>query len=105
MIPFESKLAGIKNLEERNNAYKALSIDDRRREIGYDMLMNYVNSRIKPQRASHCYWPDDVRFALSVELNSATFQKKVIERENEILCSVCARGALMVSRIKLGNEI
>lgn len=106
MIPYESKLSGIKDLEKRNEAYKELSIADKVREIGFDMLDNFITGRLKKQpSSSFVYWPSLLVTEFKSIQDPKEFQQRLEQKQNEILCSVCARGALMVSRIKLGNHI
>lgn len=104
MIPYKSKLPKNKSLDKRNKKYKSLSKKDRVREIGLDILESYNAGLLEEQDDSQ-YWPRDLYEHFKELTDPKEFQTELYEKEKEILCSVCARGAIMVSRIKLGNEI
>lgn len=104
MIPFKSKISHITDVAERNKAFEALVDSEKRQEVALDIINNYSLGFIKEQHGSQ-YWPpnfanDGRRLETSEELQSF-----VIANGKGILCNVCARGAIMVSRIILGNNI
>lgn len=104
MIPFNSKLSKLRNIEKRNAVFQSLSNEEKRKEIAYDVLTSYKNELIGRQK-EFGYWPEEIIPKFKNLLDPVKFQSLLIKNEKNILCSVCARGALMVSRIKLGNQI
>jgi hypothetical protein len=104
-IPFESKLQGIADISKRNKAFKALSDVNKRKEIAFDALTLLLQEKIVAQAG--IYWDVELKEIKDSVNNSKDFQKSLCDlssiKDGE--CGVCARGALMLSTIRLGNEI
>ena len=96
---FRSQLESIKDLEERNLVFDALSDEDKRREIAFDSLQLTLIGKIGG--SYRCYWSNSLQNIRTN--NSKKFQEKLV---NELpKCEVCARGAMMLSQIRLGNTV
>lgn len=99
-IPFKSQLLHITDIPERNKTFGKLSDRDKRMEIAYDALMLIINGIAQPSYKE--YWSCDVY--------NITKYAKTAQELQTILCSidtctVCQRGLIMVSTIRLGNNI
>jgi hypothetical protein len=95
---YKSKLQSIKNLEERNAAFEALSDEDKRKEIAWDCFQLTLSGKVS---AGWGYWSDNL-----IEITAKTpksFQNKLVKKLPE--CEVCARGGMMLSQIRLGNTL
>lgn len=97
-IKYKSKLTRIKDIEKRNKAFDALSDEDKRKEIAWDSLQMILLGKMDASWGY--YWDEKLRDIKDSEPKS--FQKKLLEVES---CSVCARGAVMLSQIRLGNKL
>lgn len=101
-IKYKSKLSRYKNVTNRNKAFDKLSDEDKRKEIAWDSLQLILNEKIEGSRGF--YWSDNLyNFSKRYSDNSKEFQQKLIKELPG--CTVCARGALMLSQIRLGNEL
>lgn len=103
MIPFKSKLRGIKDIGKRNAAFSTLTEEDQRKEIAFDGL-NLVMKGVATS-SEVGYWEgglDDLRFDGRYQ-EAAALQKILVESTPD--CRVCQRGLLMVSQIRLSNSI
>lgn len=99
-IPYKSVLQHITNIEKRNKAFHSLSNRIKRKEIAYDALSLVLNKTVSG--ADGCYWDGYLTMTLANIEDPKLFQKKVL---NPPICQVCARGGLMLSQIRLGNNI
>lgn len=74
-----------------------------RKEIAYDALQLTLTQRLIANNGS--YWGINLRVIKDTvrQEGSKVFQKALIDLPQN--CAVCARGALMVSQIRLGNEL
>ena len=100
---FKSKLVDIIDIEERNKAFHKLSKPDQRREIAYDQF-NLLFSRPSYRGSRSRYWTD--RLHLKCRSREAKDLQEILLKESTFNgCSVCARGAVMVSQIRLGNKL
>jgi hypothetical protein len=104
---FRSQLESIKNLEERNLAFDELSDEEKRREIAYDCLQLTLEGKVKGRDGCYTnhtlngYWNDEL---MRIRTNTPKeFQEILVNKLPE--CTVCARGGLMLSQIRLGNNI
>lgn len=97
-LKFKSKLQPIKDIEERNKAFDALSDEDKRKEIAWDCLQLILDNTV--EGSYNEYWSSNIRNIF--ENDSKKFQKRLLKVEE---CKVCARGGLMLSQIRLGNSI
>ncbi len=104
-IPFKSKLAKIKSLKLRNAKFKKLTPSEKRKEIAFDALNLVIIGKLNASHGS--YWGGEL-MSLQSNLcdageNAEVFQKALI---NDLpSCEVCQRGLLMVSTIRVGNNI
>ena len=102
-IDYVSVLDDIKDIDERNKAFDKLSKEGKRLEIAWDMLKLLMSGVVKPSDGH--YWnPKLMRVADSC-FNSKELQKEFNDKKNIKGCSVCARGGLMLSQIRLGNSV
>lgn len=102
---YASKLDHIQDIEERNQAFDQLTEEEQRKEIAWDVIKLVEAKTIT---ASHgCYWGGDLH-----EINTQV-QNRIITTSKEVQkqvlkvqkCSVCARGAAMLSQIRLSNNV
>jgi hypothetical protein len=101
-IEYKSKFSRIKNIEKRNKAFNNLSDEDKRKEIAWDALQLVLNDTVKP--ANGYYWsPNIYNIRLSLNIGDSKGLQEALLNVPE--CSVCARGAVMLSQIRLGNEL
>lgn len=103
-LNFKSKLSRFKNIENRNKAFDALSAKDKRKEIAWDALQMILSEQIKGSYG--CYWNSPFHDVLNTTTTSKELQQRLLElnyKEND--CKVCARGAMMLSQIRLGNSV
>ena len=98
-IVFKSLLKGISSIAERNKIFNSLSEEGQRLEIAWDCLQLLMEDKVKPSIG--WYWDP----AMRDEYASST-SKQIFRKFNNIKdCEVCARGAVMLSQIRLGNKI
>lgn len=103
LLPYKSTLP--KDVEKRNVVFNAMDDVSQRKEIALDVLEMLDVEAIVCNIKRH-YWEDNVRWELYDIEDSKEFQSKILEfTEPKQECQVCARGALMLSTIRLGNEI
>lgn len=101
-VPFKSKLSNYRNIENRNKVFNSLKKEEQRREIAFDALKLLSVGKIKAYGGQ--YWGDKLEDLSNDIYTSTQFQNKLIKNlPNK--CEVCARGAMMVSQIRLGNSI
>jgi hypothetical protein len=101
-IPFKSKLQSIDNIHAKNKAFAELTNEGKRREIAYDSLMLIINNMLFGNPSG--YWNKALLTIRHNSKNSKDFCRKLNNLPQQ-KCSVCARGAVMVSQIRLGNNI
>lgn len=103
-IPFKSTLSRFKNIKNRNKAFNELSDIEKRREIAYDALMLIINCGIRG--SSGHYWNSKLLRIVDKSENNKDLQNNLITIfQEKFSCSVCQRGLLMISRIRLGNSV
>lgn len=100
MIPFTSQLQNIKNIEIRNKAFDTLSDEDKRKEIAYDSLCLILDGKITG--SNHTYWSHELYSIKHNSYDPKDFQEKLQDIPE---CQVYARGAVMLSQIRLNNTI
>ncbi len=103
-LNYKSVLDGIKNIKKRNDKFHSLSKKEQRMEIGLDVLDMLSLKQIS---GGDDYWNYQFRRKMSrlddsKELQNKLMSKSLYKEEN---CEVCARGAMMLSTIRLGNNI
>jgi hypothetical protein len=98
-IEFKSLLDGL-TIEQKNEKFFELSEEGQRLEIAWDVL-NLVTSGIM-KASRHYYWDNTTE---DKYYYSNLSSKELCNKTNKIkTCTVCARGGLMLSRIRLGNR-
>lgn len=102
-IEYVSVLDGIKDIEERNKAFDALDKQSKRLEIAWDALQLLSKKYITPSFGH--YWGDKLTDIQLKSLHSTEFQQRLNKPSSFKGCSVCARGAIMLSLIRIGNNI
>lgn len=100
-IKYKSVLADFKNIEERNYAFNNLDPQSQRLEIAWDALQLVLSGTI--EGAIGDYWSSDLRKVVRRCETSKELQNALISKLPN--CEVCARGGIMLSTIRLGNEI
>lgn len=97
MIPYKSKLKGIKDSDCRNATFESLSPEEKRKEIAYDALKLIMAKIAKP--SCGYYWSTPLMLMAAESDNlQKDFQKLTS-------CTVCQRGLMMVSTIRLSAGI
>lgn len=98
-IVFKSLLKGVSSITERNKIFNSLSEEGQRLEIAWDCLQLLLEDKVKPSIG--WYW--DLKLMDEYEGSSS---KQIFRKFNNVKdCEVCARGAIMLSQIRLGNKI
>ena len=98
-IPFTSVLQPIQNIQERNNKFHSLSDEDKRREISFDLAALILSGNISGAHGE--YWSSKLRDIL--EPDNDLYQLQLMNYLPE--CEVCQRGGMMLSQIRLGNNV
>lgn len=105
-LPYKSKLSRFKDINKRNIKFKSLSLEDQKKEIALDVLNLLSTENINASISCYMSFYDDVYQCNDKEifklLNDNEFFNKI---NNDYGCQVCARGAMMLSTIRLGNSI
>jgi hypothetical protein len=102
-IEFKSLLDGIRSIEERNRVFKTLSDEGKRLEIAWEVLKLLQKNVIVPSDGH--YWDDDLSNTYETSQSAHELFKRFNNVEEIKGCSVCARGAIMLCQIRLGNTI
>ena len=97
-ITFKSLLSGISSIEKKNKIFKSLNKEGQRLEIAWDVLQMLTNKKLHPSNGY--YWDNRLMRLYQISKDSTTVCKNFNEIET---CTVCARGAVMVAQIRLGN--
>lgn len=106
---FKSALSRIKDIKKRNAAFAALTAEQKRKEIAWDVLTTLIAGQITAAAGS--YWGTSLRRTQDYSRTAEDFQCKLLDlpgvakKEFRSSCAVCARGAVMLSTIRLGNKI
>ncbi len=101
-ITYKSCLEGITDVTERNKAFNNLDDQSKRLEIAWDALQLVLAGNTSA--AEGAYWRGDFSDVVRQMLLSPEQLQKEALRTN-LQCEVCARGAVMLSVIRLGNEL
>lgn len=103
LLPYKSTLP--KDVEERNITFNAMDDVSQRKEIALDVLeMLYAESIVCNVWGQ--YWTNKMKDEVCSIDDSKVFQEEINKlTAPKERCQVCARGALMLSTIRLGNEI
>jgi hypothetical protein len=109
-IPYKSKLSGIRSLTERNKKFHKLSPRSQRQEIALDALKLLKAKKIKAAGKQNFlglkeswYWSTNMMLLREESKTPEELQKKLCNLPTG--CSVCARGGMMLSQIRLGNKV
>lgn len=100
-IPFRSELVKYRNIETRNGVFNKLKNEAKRKEIAYDALKLVLNEQV--QASFGCYWGGKLSNIRGKSIDSKDLQKKLIDLPKR--CTVCQRGLMMVSQIRLSNNL
>jgi hypothetical protein len=103
-ISYKSKLTNFKEFEEKNLAFDNLSDEDKRKEIAFDVINLILNEIIGGSYGD--YWNYTMR-SLVKDNQDVSLQKLFTNEnlKNEENCEVCARGAVMLSTVRLNNKL
>lgn len=99
-ITFKSVLQPIKNIKKRNAYFDWLNDESKRLEIAWDCLQLVLSGKIVADDDRNFWSRSLIRIKTQ---SSKEFQRILNEELPE--CTVCARGGLMLSQIRLGNNI
>lgn len=102
-IDYVSVLDDIQDIDERNKAFKKLTKEGKRLEIAWDTLKLVMEEKIKPSNGY--YWSDKLFRLANRSVDSQDFHKRLNQDSKIKGCSVCARGGIMLSQIRLGNTV
>lgn len=110
LLKYKTQLGSIKNIEKRNVAFHALSKKERRQEIALDVLGLLDMGRLSSSGQDifdACYWSGKMKREIIDTDSPESMQELVISDSfyEEVSCSVCARGAMMLSTIRMGNNL
>lgn len=100
----QSKLTGL-TVAERNKQFESLSTNEQHIEIALDFL-SMVDLGLIVKQAGGGYWESQNLYDITCgeELSPEEFQAALLEiDQKKEACMVCARGAFMLSRIRVGN--
>lgn len=103
---YTSVLTGIKDIKARNAAFHSLDLETKRKETAFDSLMMLVTGIITAARGA--YWNNNLINKVAkyeTRNDSEAVQCELLDIQPNHHCSVCARGAMMLSTIRLGNNM
>ena len=101
-ITYKSVLTEFTDIKERNVAFNNLDEQSQRLEIAWDALQLVLNDKVRAADGS--YWGYTLS-SKTINLNAEDTQNYLLKKLNRITCTVCQRGLMMVSQIRLGNEL
>lgn len=108
-ITYKSVLEGL-TVNQRNEYFNSLDPEGQRLEIAWDALQLVTKGILKSSRTnggsdSH-YWSEKL-LSMGKEKGSCGLQKDLLRLTPKTAnsCTVCQRGLMMVSQIRIGNEI
>lgn len=100
-IEFKSVLSKYTDINKKNKHFQELTDEGKRLEIAWDCLQLIIQETVK---GSHgYYWNTDLKYK-AITLRSAK-ELHLFLNYNLPNCEVCARGGMMLSQIRLGNNI
>jgi len=103
-ITFKSVLSKypntVKGIEERNEHFNSLDPQSQRLEIAWDALQMVLKEQVFAHYSG--YWSEDLQ---RVEGTSKELQRVFNKQLKSMNCQVCQRGLMMLSQIRLGNDI
>jgi len=103
-ITFKSLLQPIKDIKKRNEYFEYLSKEGKLLEIVWEALQMIVQETIRaygPYNSRH-YINTNVLNMMRKSESADKLQKNLLELDN---CTVCARGGIMIARIRVGNKL
>jgi len=103
LLNYKSKLDQFKNIDKKNEAFHALSKLERRMEIALDIIGLLELDHIIP--AGGGYWSSPLKLGKQKCNTPTELQQFTLNTERYSGCHVCARGAMMLSTIRLGNKL
>lgn len=99
MLPYKTQLKS-KSIKRNNETFHSLDRDSQKKEIALDVLSMIASDTMVGSHDS--YW-DTILYKNAKKITSASKLQK--ELRNVESCSVCARGAMMLSTIRVGNKL
>lgn len=102
-IPFKSKLTRFRNIKNRNKAFDKLTNRQKRQEIAFDALGLLSSNKIGAERG--LYWNMRLKVKQWGSGTAEKFQEELCNLDDVQGCKCCARGAIMLSTIRLGNKV
>lgn len=101
-IEYKSVLDECKSTDERNIRFLQLDEQSQRKEIAWDALNLLMNKKLSASNG--CYWNDYLEDnTINTALSLSEVREFLLNKLNRN-CSVCQRGAVMVSTIRLGHR-
>jgi len=101
-ITYKSVLADCNTVAERNKLFNSLDDQSKRLEIAWEALQLVLEGQISASSGSY-YWSLKLHDIADTCKTSKELQKKLNKDLSD--CKVCQRGLMMVSQIRLGNDI
>jgi hypothetical protein len=102
-IPFTSQLQDVKDLDERNKLFAAMTKLQQRKEIAYDGILAVLAEQVAASYGA--YWRDSLIRKFEDSHDSKDLQKNFCDIPAGASCELCQRGLVMLSRIRLGNSV
>lgn len=116
-LPYKTKLKRIKNIARRNKKFESLKPSEQRMEIALDIITSLNDEVIIASDRSEYWSPFLIHIGVNAS-NPEDLQKKLLNlpkvkdtndhsgyHGGQQSCRVCARGAMMLSTIRLGNTL
>ena len=103
-ITFKSLLDPIKDIDKRNKKFASLSAEGKRLETAWEALKLVTSGIAEPAGSDgrSFYWDHRLKGTFNRTASSKELQEEFLNLQS---CTVCERGILTLSRIRLGNGI
>lgn len=103
-ITFKSLLDPITDIDKRNKKFASLSAEGKRLEIAWEALKLVTSGIAAPagENGRSFYWDHRLKETFNRTASSKELQEEFLNLQS---CTVCERGILTLSRIRLGNGI
>ncbi len=103
-ITFKSLLDPIKDIDKRNKKFASLSDEGKRLETAWEALKLITSGIAEPagRDGISFYWDHRLKETFNRTASSKELQEEFLNLQS---CTVCERGILTLSRIRLGNGI
>jgi hypothetical protein len=100
-IKYKSVLSEYTDIKERNKAFNSLDPQSQRLEIAWDALQLVKQDKISA--SSGYYW--GANLSEKIEFFSPKKTQTFLLNKIDNSCEACQRGLMMISQIRLGNEL